>query len=59
MGNLLRGVLRHRLIPYVFLEAEGWVNWIEENFNELQEIKATRDKDLPVKIEVAISEQFN
>eukprot|EP00956_Cyclotella_meneghiniana_P040920 scaffold209200_cov45-Cyclotella_meneghiniana.AAC.1 len=44
---------------YVHLEADSWVTWIDENFNELQEIKATRDKDLPVKIEVAISEQFN
>ena len=44
---------------YTALEADSWNTWIEENFNELQEIKASRDRDLPVKIEVAISEQFN
>eukprot|EP00956_Cyclotella_meneghiniana_P016825 scaffold26896_cov44-Cyclotella_meneghiniana.AAC.1 len=44
---------------YVALEAEGWTTWISENFIELQEIKSSRDKDLPAKIEIAISEQFN
>ena len=44
---------------YTAQEAEGWSTWIDEHFNELQEIKQSRDKYLPAKIEVAISEQFN
>ena len=44
---------------YVALEAGGWNTWIDKNFNDLQEIKASRDRDLPVKLEIAISEQFN
>ena len=30
-----------------------------ENFNKLWEIKATTDRDLPIKIEIAISDDFN
>ena len=44
---------------YVAMEAESWRLWVEENFNALQEIKASRDKDLAVKIEIAISDSFN
>ena len=43
---------------YFAIEAERWHTWMEENFNELQEIKATTDR-LPVKIEIAVSDNFN
>ena len=40
-------------------EAQSWATWLEENFNELQETRASCDRDLPIKIELAISECFN
>lgn len=41
------------------LEAASWNVWLKENFRDLQEIKITRDPDLPLKIELAISDNFN
>jgi len=44
---------------WVYNDATMWVTWIEDNFSTLQEIRAQRDQDLPVKIEIAISDRFN
>jgi hypothetical protein len=44
---------------YISIEAQEWHTWIRENFKELQDIRSIWDKDLAVKIEIAISEQFN
>ena len=44
---------------WVHRDAAMWTSWIDDNFHELQEIRASRDPELPVKIEVIISNRFN
>jgi hypothetical protein len=40
-------------------EANNWAEYIRDNFSELQEIKNHRDPLLPIRMEVAIADEFN
>ena len=46
-------------LKYLSREAEAWYEWIKENFNALQDTRATCDRDFPAKIELSISNNFN
>jgi hypothetical protein len=46
-------------ISWTYLSAQTWKQWIDDNFSKLQEIRASRDRDLPVKLELSISDRFN
>ena len=60
-ANAFAGVTSAYFGPSSFasIESHAWADWITTHFNELQEIKATRDPLLPARIEIAISDQFN
>lgn len=44
---------------WIHKDASLWAEWIDENFNDLQEIRASRDPDLAAKLEIAISDRYN
>lgn len=46
-------------ISWTYLSAQTWKQWIDDNFSKLQEIRASRDRDLSVKLELSISDRFN
>lgn len=40
-------------------DARMWHEFIRDNFHELQEIRGTRDAELPIKMELTVSDRFN